>query len=61
MLSVLGLRYPLQMLPLLLWELVWKTIWLIVVAAPLWSAGSMDEATRSTAFAVLWVVVGAGQ
>ena len=57
-LSILGLRYPLQMLPLLLWELVWKSIWLIVVAVPLWSAGTMDESTWGTAFfAVLLVVI----
>ena len=56
-LSVLGLRYPLQMLPLLLWELVWKTIWLIVVAGPQWSVGALDEATRSIAVAVLGVVI----
>jgi hypothetical protein len=56
-LSVLGLRYPLQMLPLLLWELVWKSIWLIVVALPLWSTGQMDESTWATAFACLMVVI----
>ncbi len=56
-LSVLGLRYPLQMLPLLLWELAWKSIWLAVVALPLWQSGQMDEATRATTWQCLMVVI----
>jgi hypothetical protein len=50
-LAMLGLRYPLRMLPLLFFELAWKTIWLLVVALPLWSAGQMDEGTVGTVFA----------
>jgi hypothetical protein len=42
---------------LLLWGLVWKSIWLIVVALPLWSAGQMDESTWATAWACLMVVI----
>lgn len=56
-LSVLGLRYPLQMLPVLLWELVWKTIWLSVVAAPLWFSGQMDQSTAAFASDILWVAI----
>ncbi len=56
-LSILGLRYPLQMLPLLLWELLWKSIWLISVALPLWSADQLDESTRRVATDCLIVVI----
>ena len=38
----LGLRYPLQMLPLLLLQLFYKVIWLLAVALPLHSAGQWD-------------------
>jgi len=38
-LSALGLRYPLKMLPVLFMQLFYKSMWLITVALPLWSAG----------------------
>ena len=57
LLALLGLRYPLQMLPLLFFELVWKSIWLIVVALPLWSAHQMDAGALETANECLIAVV----
>ena len=42
-LCLLGLRYPLQMLPILLWQLLWKAMWLLVIALPLWASGEMDD------------------
>ena len=39
----LGLRYPLQMLPVLLFEIAWKFIWIIVVAVPLWRSAQLDR------------------
>lgn len=42
LLSLLGLRYPLKMLPLLFWEMSWKIIWLAAVAYPAWQSGMMD-------------------
>jgi hypothetical protein len=40
-LAFVGLRYPLQMLPLLMFEFVWKTIWLIDFGVPQWSSGQL--------------------
>ncbi|MBJ7313115.1 hypothetical protein ACFOLJ_30295 [Rugamonas sp. CCM 8940] len=53
----LGLRYPLQMLPVLLWEIVWKTLWLAIVALPQWRAGHIDEATQGQLFELSFVVL----
>jgi hypothetical protein len=39
LLCVVGLRFPLQMLPVLLWEVIWKTLWLMLVPLPQWMAG----------------------
>jgi hypothetical protein len=56
-LAILGLRYPLRMLPLLFFELAWKAIWLLAVALPLWTAHRMDADTLETANECLAVVV----
>jgi hypothetical protein len=45
-LSCLGLRYPLKMVPLLLLQLLYKSIWVIAIALPMWSAFRSIELTR---------------
>lgn len=42
-LAGLGIRYPLRMVPLLLLQLSYKSIWLLIVALPLWSTGRPTE------------------
>jgi hypothetical protein len=49
-LCLIGIRHPLRMLPVLMWELLWKAVWLLAVALPLWSVGRVDPRTAQTAF-----------
>ncbi len=39
LLSLWGVRYPLQMLPLMLYEIAWKTIWMVLIAGRAYMAG----------------------
>lgn len=57
LLCALGLRYPLQMLPVLLWELIWKTSWLGIVALPRFLAGTMDAGMTEYAIQVVVVLL----
>ncbi len=47
-LCAMGILHPLKFLPLLLWELLWKVMWLGLIALPRWSTGTMDPATTQT-------------
>jgi hypothetical protein len=54
---VLGLRYPLRMLPVFLWEVIWKTLWLGIVPLPQWLAGHVDESLKPSIFACSMVLL----
>jgi hypothetical protein len=56
LLSFLGVRYPIGMLPILMFEVMRKVLWLALVAAPLLIAGDLDGATESLLFSILFVV-----
>src|SRR5215467_1633725 len=55
--AALGLRYPVQMLPVLLFEIVWKTIYLIAFAYPVWSAHQVTPAMAEDIRAISMVVI----
>lgn len=55
--AALGLRYPLQMLPVLIFELTWKAIYLIAFALPLWRAHQITDAAAEDIRSVLMVVI----
>lgn len=48
LLAVLGIRYPMKMLPLLFFELVWKIIWVLAYGLPLWRSDQLDVNTRQS-------------
>ena len=57
LLAFLGLRYPVRLLPILLFESLWKLIWLAVVALPALVAGDVDQAMSETILNCSLVVI----
>ena len=57
LLSLVGLRYPLRMLPILLFELTWKVIWIVSFGLPLWRKGLLTGDFAETMFSCLATVV----
>ena len=57
LLAIVGLRYPIQMLPLLVFESLWKATWLAVVAVPAVAAGEMNAETSRILSSVSLIVV----
>ncbi len=57
LLAFLGLRYPVQLLPLLIFESLWKLLWLGAVAVPHLLAGDMTEEMGTVLGSVALVVV----
>jgi len=56
-LSLLGVRYPIKMLPLLFFEFVWKMIWVLAIWLPLWRGNRVDADTADNLFAIALGVV----
>jgi len=57
LLAFLGLRYPVTLLPLLLFESAWKLLWLGLVVLPKAIDGNVDAATSDIAVNCSLVVV----
>lgn len=56
-LAFVGLRYPVTLLPLLLFEARWKLLWLAAVALPMAATGDLNAATAQTVLSCSLVLV----
>ena len=56
-LALIGLRHPAKMLPILVFESIWKIAWLAAVALPLSVHHHLDPTTTKVASACLFGVV----
>lgn len=50
LLAFVGLKYPLEMLPLLMFEFAWKSLWAIAYGLPQWSAGQLPPTFAEDSF-----------
>ena len=57
LLALIGIRYPLKMLPILFFEIVWKVIWILSFGLPLWRKGILTGDFAETMFNCLTTVI----
>jgi hypothetical protein len=57
LLCLVGIRYPVKMMPLLFYEFVWKAIWLLSFGLPLVITHQLTPDTRETLIACIPGVV----
>lgn len=57
LLAFLGVRYPVKLLPVLLFESAWKLLWLGLVALPKAASGELDAAATNILINCSLVVV----
>ena len=50
LLAFVGLKYPLTMLPLLMFEFAWKSIWMLAYGLPQWYAGQLPATFAEDSF-----------
>ena len=56
LLAFLGVKYPIAMLPIMMFEVLWKVLWLAIVALPHLVAGDLNAPTASLLFTILFVM-----
>jgi hypothetical protein len=57
-LSIFGLINPLRWLPIVMFEIFYKIIWLVIVAYPLWSTNQLaGSPAEGMARAFVWVIL----
>jgi hypothetical protein len=56
-LALLGIRYPVRMIPLLFFEFAWKFLWMVVVWLPVTLSHALNADVADNAFAMILGVV----
>jgi hypothetical protein len=58
LMCLIGIIHPLKMLPIVLFEIIYKITWLLVVAWPLWRTGELTgSAVEGMANDYTWVIL----
>jgi len=58
LLAILGVFYPLKLIPIVAFDILYKLVWLAIVAYPLWRTNTLvGSPAEEMTYAFLWVVL----